>query len=214
MASPPSPFDRQTLAMCAGDVPWDRWSEQRSASVGRLVDLGLIRAEDGAKTRVFLTEAGEVVRSLATENAEMLAALQAVRNFGSRGETDEGISVSYLVEKALARTLGESVRPPTPAECEGAAHEWIARSGQDADELDLRCKRCGALGYTCPECDGWGLIYGDGDDGRDIEAECDVCRGARGIEVATGPAVAAEEARQLADTFTAKAFECRGITDR
>jgi hypothetical protein len=69
--------------------------------------------------------------------------------------------------------------------CDGQGHDWIERPIGEADELDLQCKRCGALGYTCPECDGWGCIYGDGDDGRDVEAECEVCKGWRGIAVAT-----------------------------
>lgn len=35
--------------------------------------------------------------------ADLVAALQAVRNYGSRGELDDGTSVSYLVETALAK---------------------------------------------------------------------------------------------------------------
>lgn len=38
---------------------------------------------------------------------ELLEALEAARNFGSQGETHEGISVSYLIEKAIDKAKGQ-----------------------------------------------------------------------------------------------------------
>jgi hypothetical protein len=51
-------------------------------------------------------DAAMIVRAVNCHD-ELLAALQAVRNHGSRGELDGGISVSYLVESAIAKATGE-----------------------------------------------------------------------------------------------------------
>ncbi len=67
-------------------------------------------------------------------------------------------------------------------------HRWIERPTNEADELDLRCVACGVLGYTCPECEGWGWICGDGDDGHDVAVECEVCKGVGGIAISSDSA--------------------------
>ena len=46
--------------------------------------------------------------SLIAAAPEMLEALLAAKHFGSQGETHEGVSVSYLIDNAIAKAKGES----------------------------------------------------------------------------------------------------------
>jgi hypothetical protein len=85
------------------------------------------------------------------------------------------------------------------SDCEGQDHHWIEEptySAYDAgdeplDDAELigdrTCKHCPAIGMTCEDCGGEGVIVSYDEDGNDFESDCRACDG-QGVIVVKGEA--------------------------
>jgi hypothetical protein len=77
-------------------------------------------------------------------------------------------------------------------ECEGQDHHWLdelwfdPRLSPTADPVgDKVCKHCPAVGLTCEECEGEGVLNGYTEGGLVYDDDCPACKG-KGINVVPG----------------------------
>lgn len=103
-------MEKRSQVACIGLPHPQSWQDYREGCVGTF--RGGHRGAEaeafahGMETVFNLLEAEFPPAEQCKAATELLAACVAANNFGSRGETEGGISVSYLLQTAIARAAG------------------------------------------------------------------------------------------------------------